>query len=390
MSTSTQQRGVVILGSTGSVGASTLEVISALPDRFRVVGLAAATNLERLQQQIDRHRPAYAHIESPGAQLHGTRQIENPGALTHLVTLSEADIVVVATTGHTAIEPTIDALRAGKIVALANKEAIVAAGEIVMREARAGSGSLRPVDSEHSALWQCLGSDRFDPERVRRLIVTASGGPFRGWSPQQLRAVTPADALKHPNWTMGDKITIDSATLMNKGLELIEAHWLFDCPMDAISVVVHPQSIVHSLVELHDGSILAQMASHDMRVPIQYALTYPDRVDGPGDSIDLVSIAELTFEQPDLLAFPLLTVARDAARLGSTYPTVLSASDSVAVEAFLSEQLSFPGIARLVQETLDAHTPVSGTLTLDAVRAAGSWADEYAWRLVKSRASQWT
>ncbi|CAN5215723.1 1-deoxy-D-xylulose-5-phosphate reductoisomerase [soil metagenome] len=389
MSNAVRQQGVVILGSTGSVGGSALDVVAALPDRFRLVGLAAATNQRLLQQQIDTFQPSYAHLATGGTRLTGVEQIDNPEALTHLATLDDADIIVVATTGHTAIEPTIQALRAGKIVALANKETIVAAGEIVMREARTSTGILRTVDSEHSALWQCLGSDRFDPERVRRLIITASGGPFRGWTSEQLSTVRPADALKHPNWNMGDKITIDSATLMNKGLEIIEAHWLFDCPLDAISVVVHPQSIVHSMVELHDGSLIAQIASHDMRVPIQYALTFPDRVLGPGKPINLVTIGELTFEEPNLEAFPLLTIARDAAAQGSTYPTVLSAADSVAVEAFLAGRLSFLGISRLVQESLDAHTPSSGPLTLAAVREADTWAEQYARQLVEERSSQW-
>ncbi len=385
MRKSNDQQGVVVLGSTGSIGTSTLDVLAAMPDRFRVVGLAAARNQELLQRQIDTFQPAYAHIEAVGARLSGTEQIDEPGALTHLATLAEADIVVVATTGHTAIEPTIEALRAGKIVALANKETIVAAGEIVMHEARVSSGILRPVDSEHSALWQCLGADRFDPERVRRLIMTASGGPFRGWTVDQLKRVTPEDALKHPNWSMGTKITIDSATLMNKGLEIIEAHWLFDCPLDAISVVVHPQSIIHSLVELRDGSLIAQMASHDMRVPIQYALTYPERVEGPGETIDLISLGKLTFEGPDISAFPLLSIAREAARQGSTYPTVLSAADSVAVEAFLAGKLSFLGISRLVQDALDAHTPAAGPLTLQAIEEADTWAEQYARHLVEHR-----
>lgn len=390
VSAETRRQGVVILGSTGSVGCSTLEVIAALPDRFHVIGLAAARNQQLLQEQIDTFQPSYAHIEHPSAPLDRVEHIDSPNALIQLATLDEADIVVVATTGHTAIEPTIRALRAGKIVALANKETIVAAGELVMREARTSSGELRTVDSEHSALWQCLGSDCFDPSRVRRLIITASGGPFRGWTPEQLRRVTAADALKHPTWAMGDKITIDSATLMNKGLEIIEAHWLFTCPLDAISVVVHPQSIVHSLVELHDGSLIAQMASHDMKVPIQYALTYPDRVAGPGTPIDLVSIGKLTFEEPDLAAFPLLTTARDAASHGSTYPTVLSSADTIAVGGFLAGRLSFPGIARLVQETLAAHTPASGPLTLDAIRDADTWADHYATDLMEKQASEWT
>lgn len=386
--TDISQQGVVILGSTGSVGTSTLSVIDALPDRFRVVGLAARSDTDLLQQQIDTFQPTYAHIHND-QRITGAKQLAGDDALMQLATLDEADIVVVATTGHTAIEPTIAALRAGKIVALANKETIVAAGEIVMRTAREGPGVLRTVDSEHSAIWQCLGEDRFDPQRVRRLILTASGGPFRGWTADQLSSVTPADALKHPTWTMGSKITVDSATLMNKGLEIIEAHWLFDCPLDAIDVIVHPQSIVHSFVEFLDGSLMAQLASHDMRVPIQYALTYPDRIEGAGAPLDLASMLELTFEPPDPDAFPLLRIAREAAEHGSTYPTVLSAADSVAVEAFLEGKLSFPGIARLVVATLERHSPASGPLTLEAIHAADAWAIEQARALLQGEASQW-
>lgn len=383
-----EQKGIVVLGSTGSIGTSTLDVIEALPERFRVVGLAAASNRELLQQQIARFRPDVAHLGS-NQIIEGCDHLTGDDPLTQMATLPGADIIVVATTGHTAIEPTIAALRAGKIVALANKETIVAAGEIVMREAKQSTGTLRPVDSEHSALWQCLGSDRFDPDRTRRLILTASGGPFRGWSAGQLRNVTPADALNHPNWSMGDKITIDSATLMNKGLEIIEAHWLFDCPLDAIDVIVHPQSIVHSMVELHDGSLIAQLASHDMKVPIQYALLYPERVKGPGTTVDLISLGQLTFEAPDIDAFPLLRIAREAAQTGSTYPTVLSAADSLAVEAFLGGSLSFSGIARLIEETLYVHDPAGGPLTLDAIHDADAWAKRTAQEMIDTRATEW-
>lgn len=389
MSGASSQQGVVILGSTGSIGTSTLDVISTFPDRFRLIGLAAARNHDLLQAQIDAHAPTYAFIEASDVRLTGTTQISNPDALTQLATTAEADIVVIATTGHTAIEPTIEALRAGKIVALANKETVVAAGEIVMRIAHSSPGRLRPVDSEHSAVWQCLGQDGFDPERVRRIILTASGGPFRGWTEDQLRTVTPADALKHPNWAMGDKITVDSATLMNKGLEVIEAHWLFDCPMNAIDVMVHPESIVHSMIELHDGSLIAQMASHDMRMPIQYALSYPDRLTGPAERVDLMSIGALNFEAPDFTAFPLLHVSREAVELGSTYPTVLSAADSVAVAAFLEGRLSFLGINRSIRHALDAHVPASGELTLEAIADADRWTQKYVNRLIKKRAAEW-
>jgi 1-deoxy-D-xylulose-5-phosphate reductoisomerase len=300
--------------------------------------------------------------------------IDNDDALTELATLPEADIVVVATTGHAAIVPTIRALEAGKIVALANKETIVAAGEIVMPIARTGPGQLRPVDSEHSALWQCLGADLADPSKVSRLVLTASGGPFRGRTRSALESVTAADALKHPNWSMGAKVTIDSATLMNKGLEMIEAKWLFDCPLDNIDVVIHPQSLVHSLVEYVDGSILAQIASHDMRLPIQYALTYPDRIAGTSRTLRATDLTQLDFEPPDHETFPLLEIARLAGIRGSTYPTVLSAVDEVAVDAFLEGRLAFNGISSVVQDVLDAHEAPGGVLTLEAVADAEAWA----------------
>lgn len=382
------KQGVVILGSTGSIGTSTLEVIAALSDRFDVVGLAAASNHALLQAQIDRFRPRFVHLGN-GGQVNGADQPTGDAPLTQLATLPEVDIVVVATTGHAAIEPTIAALRAGKIVALANKETIVAAGELVMKEAAASNGVLRPVDSEHSALWQCLGSDRFDARHVRKLILTASGGPFRGWTTEQLRSVTPAGALNHPTWSMGAKVTIDSATLMNKGLEIIEAHWLFRCPLDAIDVVVHPQSIVHSLVEFRDGSLMAQLAQQDMKVPIQYALTYPDRVEGATSTLNLLEISQLSFEAPDVTAFPLLRIARESAELGSTYPTVLSAADDFAVEAFLDGRLSFNGITAIIEEVLSAHDPAGSPLTLDAIHEADGWARRHAETVLKHKARQW-
>jgi 1-deoxy-D-xylulose-5-phosphate reductoisomerase len=371
-------RNVVILGSTGSIGTNTLDVIDHHPDRFRILGLAAHQNRAALQQQIDRYKPRVAALTGSGdSALAGTTIIDADDALTLLATHPEADVVVIATTGHAAIEPTIQALRAGKIVALANKETIVAAGELVMPIARSSTGALRPVDSEHCALWQCLGSDSVDAT-VRRLILTASGGPFRGWSAEQLAAVTREDALKHPNWDMGAKITIDSATLMNKGLELIEAHWLFACPYDQIDVIVHPQSIVHSCVEYVDGSILAQLGSHDMRLPIQYALTYPERAPSPATPLNLLELARLDFERPDDQAFPLLRVARDAGVLGGLYPAVLSAADVVAVGGFLAGKIGFLDIVAVIEQTLDQFVPGSGSVTLDAILEVDEWATQAA------------
>jgi 1-deoxy-D-xylulose-5-phosphate reductoisomerase len=264
-------------------------------------------------------------------------------------------------------------LQAGKIVALANKESVVASGELVMPLARNGPAELRPIDSEHSALWQCLGFADADMTRVQRLLLTASGGPFRGWSAAQLRRARPGDALKHPNWDMGAKVTIDSATLMNKGLELLEAAWLFQCPLDAIDVLVHPQSIVHSLVEFRDGAVLAQLGTHDMRLPIQLALTYPERVPGPAARLSLLDVARLDFEPPDQEAFPLLRLARQAGERGGAYPTVLSTADELAVAAFLDGSIAFPDIAALVQDALDAFVPAAEPLTLEAIAAADAW-----------------
>lgn len=380
------RQNVVILGSTGSIGRSTLDVIASLSDRFSVLALAARRP-DELQEQIDQFRPEYVTCAAPQGAITGTTLVDSDDALTFLATLPDADIVVVATTGHAAIVPTIEALRAGKIVALANKETIVAAGEIVMSVAKQSSGQLRPVDSEHSALWQCLKTGHSDMRQVSRLVLTASGGPFRGWNKNELEEVTPETALNHPTWRMGTKITIDSATLMNKGLEMIEAHWLFDCPLDQIDVVVHPQSLVHSLVEYVDGSTMAQMASHDMRLPIQYALTFPERVAGPATRLRATDLSRLDFELPDLDAFPLLALARQAGELGRTYPTVLSTADAVAVDAFLERRLSFNGIADIVSRVLNAHTPSSGPLTLDAIREADSWAESETRDAIERQAS---
>ncbi|MCO5176407.1 MAG: 1-deoxy-D-xylulose-5-phosphate reductoisomerase [Thermomicrobiales bacterium] len=360
---------VAILGSTGSIGRSTLDVIATHPDRFRVVALATSQNAATLREQARTHSARYIALEHGDIDVPGATRITGD-ALSTIATLEDVDILVVATTGHAAIKPTIAALEAGKVVALANKETIVAAGEIVMPVARRYPGALRPVDSEHSALWQCLGGDIRRVEHARRLILTASGGPFRNRDCTFLAQVSVEDALKHPNWSMGRKITIDSATLMNKGLEVIEAHWLFDMPYDRIDVVVHPQSLVHSLVQFIDGSIIAQLGSHDMRLPIQYALTWPERASAPTEMLDVMQLSQLDFEPPDLTVFPLLRLAYEAGRAGSTFPTVLSAADSVAVDAFLEGSIGFMDIAAVVQHALDAHQPAIGALTLEAVEHA--------------------
>jgi 1-deoxy-D-xylulose-5-phosphate reductoisomerase len=385
--TSTTRQRVAILGSTGSVGRSTLDVVGAHPDRFELVALAAGQNADALERQIERARPRFASLSNGTLQRSDVEIVDGTSALSDIATHPDVDIVVVATNGHAAIQPTIDALLAGKVVALANKETIVAAGEIVMPIAQSHPGALRPVDSEHSAVWQCLGSDHAASDRVRRLILTGSGGPFRGWTKDQLQTVTPADALQHPNWEMGAKITIDSATLMNKGLEVIEAHWLFGCPLERIDVVIHPQSLVHSMVEFADGAIMAQLGSHDMRLPIQYALTWPDRIPAPGRHLDVLALSRLDFEAPDHAVFPLLSLAREAVLRGSTFPTVLSAADTVAVDAFLGGDLPFVGIAEVIDETLNAHVPDSGPLTIEAITEADDWASGYARSRIRVRRS---
>lgn len=365
--------GVAILGSTGSVGRQVLDVIDALPDRFRVVALAARGRSPLFQQQVSRYRPEVAAVadqEGPDPIGAGALVTSTEG-LVAAATHPEVDIVVVATSGHDAISPTIRAIELGKTIALANKETLVCAGEIIMPLAAASKTVIRPVDSEHSAIWQAIGTS--SPDEISRLLLTASGGPFRTMSMAEMAGVTARQALAHPTWSMGGKITVDSATLMNKGLEVIEAHWLFGMPYDKIDVVVHPDSVVHSIVEFVDGSQIAQLGLPDMRVPIQYALTYPERLPRQGKRLDLATIGALRFEQPDEDRFPALRLARQAGLAGGTYPTVLSAADDEAVAAFLEDVIAFTDVAGIVSDVLDRHTP-SGPLTLDAICAADQWA----------------
>lgn len=378
------RQGVAILGSTGSVGSSALDVISSLPDQFEVVALAAGANHARLQEQIDRFTPQYASLDSATAQLSGASMIDSDDPLLTMATLPEVDIVVVSTTGHTAIPAVLAALEAGKVVALANKETVVAAGQLVMEAAQHALGELRPVDSEHSALWQAMGQSTFDPKSMTRLVLTASGGPFRTWPNEKLLTVTPEDALDHPTWSMGRKITIDSATLMNKGFELIEAAWIFDCPIDAIDVVVHPQSVVHSLVEFVDGSVIAQLGPHDMRMPIQYALTAPERAPSSGPRLALHQLGRLEFEAPDHERFPALNLCRESLIRGGLAPAILSAADEVAVDAFLRRSISFPDIVSVCEKTLDKMDPMrDATYTLEDVMHASQEASRVAQMLVR-------
>jgi 1-deoxy-D-xylulose-5-phosphate reductoisomerase len=364
--------GVAILGSTGSVGRQTLEVIDALSDRFRVVALAARTPSQRLFQQIERYRPDIVAITEAGATPPSaiTSIATGPNGLVAAATHSAISMVVVATSGHAAIVPTMRAIEHSKTIALANKEALVCAGELIVPLAAQYGTAIRPVDSEHSAIWQALAGAPVD--RLRRIIITASGGPFRETPVTRLETVTAQEALAHPTWSMGGKITVDSATMMNKGLEVIEAHWLFGLPYDRIDVIVHPESIVHSLVEFVDGGFMAQLGLPDMKLPIQYALTYPDRVPLAGKRLDLAAIGGLHFEIPDETRFPALRLARDAGIAGRTYPTVLSAADDEAVAAFLRGALRFVDIPGVVETVLGLHDPQS--VTLETISASDDWA----------------
>ena len=366
--------GVAILGSTGSIGRQAVEVVERDP-QFRLVALATRQSAADLAEQARRLHPDAVAIAEPAGRSGladlpaGTSVFTGEGALVELATRADVDLVVVATGGVVSLRPVLAALGAGKVVATANKETLVAAGHLVMplaRElarARSGSGPgdplgsplgwLRPIDSEHSAIWQCLAGESL--AQVARLILTASGGPFRELSAEELARVTPSQALRHPTWRMGDKITVDSATLANKGLEVIEAHWLYDVGYDAIDVVIHPQSIVHSAVQFTDGSLKAQLGTPDMRLPIQYALTYPERRPSPALPADLVAAARLDFAAPDEGRFPALRIAREAGRRGSRATAALIAADEIAVSRFLAGSLDFPGIARLLEAAVERY-----------------------------------
>lgn len=350
-------RRLAVFGSTGSVGRQALEVAEQLG--LSVVGLIAGGNRELLQRQIDRYRPEWAVLatgEWSEPQRGCTQLASGAPAVNHFSREHQADLVVSAISGVAGLVPTWNAVQSGVDVALANKESLVAAGRLVLAAAEASGATLLPIDSEHSALWQCLGGA--NRHSVRRLLLTASGGAFRDWSSDALPAATAGDALAHPTWNMGNKVTVDSATLMNKGLEVIEAHWLFGVGYDQIEVVVHPQSIVHSLVEYVDGSILAQLAPPDLRLPIQVALTYPERVEAPWPKLDLLAVGQLTFQPPRRADFPCLDLAVAAGRQGKGYPIALNAANEVAVAAFLRGGIGFSGISRLVAAVLDRHQPI--------------------------------
>ena len=375
-------KNVVLLGSTGSIGTSTIKVAEDLPDRIRLLGLAAGGNAELLTQQALKHRPEAISITNPqkAKELQdafgtSTEVFYGDEGLLKLATLPAADIVLIAIVGTAGLQPALAAIRAGKDIAVASKEILVMAGEIVMSEARKHGVRVLAVDSEHSAIFQCL-EDK-PPASVRNLWLTASGGPFRTTPKADFADITVERALKHPSWVMGRKITIDSATLFNKGLEMIEARWLFDIEMARVKVVVHPQSVVHSMVEFIDGSIIAQLSTPDMCLPIQYALTYPDRVGSERVQTNLAKLGSLTFEEPDTERFPSLNLARRAGELGGTLPAVLNAANEVAVEAFVNRKISFLQISELVSRVMERHQLVAHP-TLDQILAADAWARQEA------------
>lgn len=368
---------LAILGSTGSIGCSALAVVDAHPGRLAVVALAAGDNAVRLADQVRRYRPRCVAMASSEAveRLRAACDVPEiatgPAGLVAVATHPDVDIVICASSGTAALEAVLAAIDAGKTIALANKEVLVMAGALVTEAARRRGVAILPVDSEHNAIHQCLHGRTF--AEVKRLILTASGGPFRDWTVEALDTVRPADALRHPTWQMGRKITIDSATLMNKGLEVIEAHWLFGVPPDAIDVLIHPQSIVHSLVELSDGSVIAQLGVTDMRMPIQYACSYPDRWEAALPALDLTRTGSLEFAEPDHGRFPCLGLAYQALRQGGSLPIVLNAANEVAVERFLDGALGFTAIPRLIEMTMGAHVS-ERVSTVEVVRGIDAWA----------------
>lgn len=371
------RRRVVILGSTGSIGESALKVARQIPERMEIVGLAAGKNAKRLIEQTAEFHPKaisiteQAEVPNIRSQVSGCTVYAGDEGLCALATMPEADLVLISIVGTAGLQPALAAIEAGKDIAVASKEILVMAGEAVMNAAKRKGVKVLPVDSEHNAIFQCLEGAK--AEHVSRIILTASGGPFRTWKTEDLEKVTPEQALKHPTWNMGAKITIDSATLFNKGLEMIEARWLFDIEMQRVDVVVHPQSIVHSMVEFVDNSVLAQLSVTDMCFPIQYAVTWPDRIPNELKSLDFTQLSRLDFEAPRTDAFPALALARKAGEEGGTLPAVLNAANEIAVAAFLENKCSFPAIWQTVAEVMNAHQNISNP-DLPAILAADAWA----------------
>jgi 1-deoxy-D-xylulose-5-phosphate reductoisomerase len=372
---------LAVLGSTGSIGRQTLDIARSFPERLRIIGLAACTNVGALERQIEEFKPDLISVESKKEQRKLKQFNCEVTTAEEIASHPDVDLVVIAISGMAGLKPTLAAIRAKKNIALATKEVLVAAGSVVTAEAKRHGVRIMPIDSEPSAIWQCLQGEN---KTVRRLILTASGGPFRKLSTQKLGAVTPEQALAHPTWNMGPKVTIDSATLMNKGFEAIELSWLFDVPIEDIDVVIHPQSIIHSMVEFVDGSVKAQLSIPDMRFPIQYAIFYPKRMlNETLPHIDFLNIKSgstenaLTFEKPDIGRFPCLRLAFEASRKGGTYPAVLSAADEVAVDRFLKGQIRFTDIPKIISKALDGHRSTSKP-SLEDILAADDWARKVA------------
>ena len=365
---------LVLLGSTGSIGRQTLDVVRAMPERFNVLGLAAGRNLSALEAQTQEFRPRYlwaaSEDETALAEIaDGVGAAVAP--MDEMAADPSGDVLVVGTAGRAGLEPTLTALERGGAVALANKEVVVMAGQLVRDAVERGGGQLRPVDSEHSAIWQCLWGE--EDHEVRRILLTASGGALRHLAVEALAMVTPEQALNHPTWNMGDKITVDSATLMNKGMETIEAKWLFDVPYERVEIVQHAESIVHSLVEFSDGSVKAQLGYPDMKLPIQLALGYPQRLQPTVAPLDLAAVGTLHFSRPDLDRYPCLKLAQQAGRAGGTYPAVMAAADEIAVEAFLERRLRFTEIADYILQAMDAHRSTPNP-DIEVIDAADAWA----------------
>src|ERR1051326_1988775 len=382
-----KRKRVVVLGATGSIGESALKVAHDIPDRMEIVGLAANRNARKLGDQANQVRPKAVCLvdESKIGELRGTLQYEpqifsGASGLVEIARFAEAAMVLVAVVGTGGLQPALAAIEAGKDIAVASKEILVMAGEIVMCDAKEKGVQVLPVDSEHNAIFQCLDSQRDGANTIRRLILTASGGPFRQMPAGQFDSITVEQALKHPTWNMGPKITIDSATLFNKGLEMIEAHWLFGVEMKRVEVVIHPQSIVHSMVEFSDGSVLAQLSHSNMCFPIQYAVTWPERVPNSLPPLDFGKVGQLEFATPRYEDFPALDLARRAGEEGGTLPAVLNAANEVAVSAFLDRKISFPRIWQMVAAVMDRHTNVAHP-DLDAILRADQWARDEAAKL---------
>ena len=381
--------GISVLGSTGSIGISTLDVIAQHPERYRAVGLAANTDVEGLFQQCERFQPTVVAMADEASAAELAKRLASIGSSIEVLAgeagviaiaeLTDAEMVMAAIVGAAGLSPTLAAVRKGKRILLANKESLVVAGDLFMREAKAHKASVLPIDSEHNAVFQCMPQDfeqGLAAKGVKRILLTASGGPFRTWTNDQLKSATPEQACAHPNWSMGRKISVDSATMMNKGLEVIEARWLFDATPEQIKVVVHPQSVVHSMVQYVDGSVLAQLGNPDMRTPIAHAMAWPERHGSGVASLDLFEVARLDFEEPDTQRFPCLRLAFDAVAAAGVAPAVLNAANEVAVDAFLSKQLAFVRIPEIIETVLSQNLEgdldsVEGLMAIDqAARAA--------------------